>query len=246
MNKWAATARGVTLVEIIVASFLLVLIGLVCWALFKSSIDASSTGYSNIKIQENARKAMRTMESELRQAMPPLKIGNIDPYPSGVLYPCRDNADTGISNRFIFLEIYGLDGFSQTYSSNLQNYRAVEYRVLAGDSTRNYRLVRRVWEDVLDATTSTSIKGLVWNPGPVFSFNIAPYDATAGFTEDTLLELPFQNDRMYLCMSHPETRQGSMLYDYKIFRINFTLEQTIRNDPRRVKSFYVPTMVKVP
>lgn len=253
MIRNASREKGVTLVEILVASFLLVLIGLVCWALFRSSIDASSTGYVNIKIQENARHVMDTLLSEIRQTVkPPMIIGTTaKPYPSGILYPCTNDPDTNTDpdannrNRVIFLEVVGLDGFSFSYTPNLQNYRAVEYRVFPADTTRNSRIVRRVWANVQDATCTTCIRGLNYTISTGFDFNPGAYETlTSEDKEEIVLELPFRNDRMELFVSHALLPSG--MYDYKVYQISYTLEQTLNNNPNRKKELNMKSEVKLP
>ncbi len=244
MKAYVFHKKGVTLVEILVAAFLLVLVGLVCWALFRSSIDASTSGYTNIKIQENARNALRTLETELRQAVKPPKIGNIPQYTSGVLYPCTDQPDTEHTNRLLFLEVIGMDNPSTSFTQNLQFFRGIEYRVLPGDSLKGEKLVRRVWDSVQAPLSATFIRGLNWNAANGYSFTITAYDGATGYTDEVLLELPFPNDRMHLALIHPRV-ENSALYDNKIYRINYTLEQTVNNNIHRKKDFSLTTTVKI-
>lgn len=240
--------RGLSLVEVLVSAFLLVLVGIVVWALLRSNINASQHGHLEVKVQENTRQAMDTIQGEIRQASRPPRVATAFPqYPSGVLYPSRTDPDTrydgdyssgkenspGVDNqRVLLFEPTALGASNQ---ANIQNYKIVEYRVLPDtqitgeDATGYARIVRRTW-DAYDSgnTYNTYIRGLQRGTDffvdPATDFN-SGYDNSGSQVPRTILQLPNLNDSIAMSIYHQESPTGTDRYDVKVFRIRVVVKQ---------------------
>ncbi|MDQ7821892.1 MAG: hypothetical protein RDV48_03760 [Candidatus Eremiobacteraeota bacterium] len=241
---------GVSLVEVLVASFLLVIVGTITFALFKSSSDASLLGRTQVKAQQNARNAMNSLQAELRQAIKPPRLGMSPQYTSGVLYPSVLDANTAWTNgstgttdneRIIFMELYGL-GYNSSaninYQTDINQYRLVEYRVFpprtSTDANEKARLLRRTWSAYDSTSLNTAVKGLDYTSG---NFTVAlsafePDSTDTHYTETTVIELPYDNDRITLTASHPQVG-STAFYDDRIFNIKLTVIQNHKNYGQR-------------
>lgn len=71
-------AKGVTLVELLVAVALLALIMVAFYTVFKGATKAYQTGEKRVEIIQNARVAFDRMVSEIRQALPEMDDDNPD------------------------------------------------------------------------------------------------------------------------------------------------------------------------
>lgn len=69
-QKTGFTKTGFTLIEIIIASALLVMVGLIGYYLLFWGIKATDTGTLSAQIQQDAKTALSAMTNELRQAVP--------------------------------------------------------------------------------------------------------------------------------------------------------------------------------
>jgi hypothetical protein len=247
-NNGAGKSPGITLVEIIVACLLLVVVGLVTWALLKNAINATAHGHLQVKIQENARNVMNTMAGEIRQASRPPKIGTSPQYTSGVLYPPTSLQDSGTQQRILFAEMSGLGTASGiNFQTNINTYRIVEYRAFPNDATGKARIVRTVWNasstDALYITTG--VLGLSY-VDPNFNFTLTPFNGTvAPLAQNTVLELPNTNDTLSLFFSHPPLAGSLTRFDDRIFNVRLTLMQTLNNNLNRKKDHSVETVVYV-
>jgi hypothetical protein len=228
--------RGVTLIEILVACFLLIIVGLVALALFKSSIDASAHGQLGVKVQENTRNALNTISSELRQAARPPALGTSTAYTSGVLYPSINDFDTSGNGRLLFFEQSGLGATTTTnFQTNISTYRIVEYRVFPSDALGRARLVRSTWIANDTPGLNTSIRGLDWNTG-TFVVNLGQFNAgTDSLDSRTIVELNNANDTMAMEIYHP-SMTGSTQFDPRMFRVRLAIMMTLNNNLNRKKS----------
>jgi Tfp pilus assembly protein PilV len=238
-------ARGVTLIEILVACLLLVILGLVALALLKSSIDASAHGQLGVKVQENTRNALNTISSELRQAARPPTQGTAAAYLSGVLYPSTVDPDTAGTGRLLFFEQTGFGATSTTnYQTNIATYKIVEYRVFPNDGLGRARLVRSTWGADDSSSANTNIRGLDWSAG-TFSVDLAKFNAGSDSLESrTIIELNNPNDTMAMEIYHTSTT-GTAPFDYRMFRVRFALMMTLNNNLNRQKSDVVECSVYV-
>jgi Tfp pilus assembly protein PilV len=248
-QRHANRRSGMTLVEIMIAAFLLVLVGLVTWALLKNAINATAHGSLQIKIQENARNLMNTLGSEMKQASRPPKIGTSPQYTSGVLYPPTSLADTGTQQRVIFAEMSGLGTAGTTnYQTNINTYRIIEYRALPNDAANRARIVRSVWSASSSNASyiSTGILGLSY-VNPDFNFTLTPFDTggTTPLSSEIVLELPFPNDTISLFVSHSPINGSTTKFEDRIFNVRLTLMQTLNNSLTRKKDHVVETIVYV-
>lgn len=256
-------SKGLTLIEILIASFLLVVVGLITWALLKSAIEASAQGNLLIQVQENGRIAMNAVQGELRQATKPPRAGYVQ-YVSSILYPAPSlYSDT---DRLIFFEQYGLgnDG-SINYQSDINYYKIVDYWILPNkimgvgkDREGKTRLIRRTWSAIgNDATEAlTAIRGLIYNEGTgVFTTNLSRFKSTDIYeTEKVIVELPVaidennRGDKMYMKIYRPEVIQkieDSLYNEDRIFLIHMDIYQCLTTNKFRIKAHSLDCQAKL-
>jgi len=243
-----SSKKGLTLIEILIASFLLIIVGLVTWSFLKGTIQLSARGNLKIKAQENIRNAMNAMQAELRQASRPPRVGTTPQYTSGVLYPCTGDASTGGRQRVIFLELIGL---GDIYQCDFNSFRIVEYAAVtqngkypeqASTSDGNFRrIVRKTWEAYDSGSANTYIKGLSYSGG-TFSFDPSVLNSVTPTQQNDLLALPNENDKISMEIYHPPTSITSK-YEDRLFKIRLTVEQTLNNIQNKKEVFSIENMV---
>jgi len=243
------SSKGLSLIEILIASFLLIIVGLVTWSFLKGSIQLSQRGHLRVKTQENVRGAINTIQAELRQATRPPRVGTTPQYTSGVLYPCNTDASTTGRQRVIFLEI---KGFGDIYQCDFNSYTIVEYAAVtqngkyaeqATSGDGNFRrIVRKTWEAYDASSTNTYIRGLSYSGGQ-FSFDPSVLNSVTPLQQNDLLTLPNEHDKISMEIYHPPVSQGATRYEDRLFKVRLSVEQTLNNIENKKEVFAIENQV---
>ncbi|GEM_PF-1685957 len=266
VRRSSPLSKGLSLVEVLIASFLLIIVGLVTWSFLKGSIQLSQRGHLRVKTQENVRSAMNQIQGELRQAARPPRVGNNPQYTSGVLYPCTTDAssqsDTDSKNghqRVIFLEITGL---GDTYQRDLNNFKIVEYAAVTQDGRyevnggasipahvpyrddNNLRKIVRTTWDAYDTTYNTCIKGLTCDTSGNYTFTPSALPAPLPAQRNDLLTLPNSEDKVSMEIYHPPTATPGR-YEDRLFKIRLNVEQTLNNLENKREVFSIENQVNI-
>jgi len=231
--------KGITLLEIILAAFLLAGVGTIIYLFLQKNIEASALGALQIQIEQNARLAMEQVSNEARQAvLLPCK------YPSPVLWPSpalnSNNAGTvpvQNRNRFIFAEaVYDLNAGGDVL--NLNNYRWVEFRV-ERDALGLPKLCRKIYT-VNYVGSPLGIRGIHDDQ----ALNTYLDDFVSPEESEVLMSLPGGNDNIVMEISHNYLSFDNR-YDPKLFKLILTVTQCLNNDPGRAKTITLSSLIRM-
>jgi len=249
VRRSSPSSKGLSLIEILIASFLLIVVGLVTWSFLKGSIQLSQRGHLRVKTQENVRGAIDAIQAELRQATRPPRVGTTPQYTSGILFPSTADASSGGRQRLIFLEIEGL---GDIYQCDFNSYAIVEYAVMtqngqyaeqASSGDGNFRrIVRKTWEAYDPSSTSTYIRGLSYSGGQ-FAFDPSVLNNLTPLQQNDLLTLPNEHDKVSMEIYHPPISDGSTRYEDRLFKVRLQVEQTLNNIENKREVFAIENQV---
>jgi len=214
------TRRGFTLLETLIAMALLVGIGLVILALFKSGFESTAHGKMRIEVQQKARGVLERISRELGQAallpsIPGLtRSGQAEnsEAPSPVLIPAPTVSGArrwqGTSTNQVIFSVGKLGtGSSSVNTARLADYTLVEYQVkgvVRPDGTAPGPVVRRTYQafsSTSPAAYNGGIDAMNWLLTPASLTNLIPLGN--GSTEEIVASVPFpQTDGVRFTVSH--------------------------------------------
>lgn len=241
--------RGITLIEMLIATGLLVAVGLVILALFKWGFESTAHGQMRVEVQQKARLVLERMSRELSQAalLPAVpgitRTGQSESSeaPSPVLLPSpslsADRRWTGSSTNHIVFAVAEMRTGSQSVgTARLDDYSLVEYQVLGtqrADGTAPGPLVRRVYKAFASTSPvayNAAINPLTWALSPAQLSNVIMNGD--GSTQTVVETVPFpESDGIRFTVAHNADARST--FSSSLFELTVQIVQYPRGQSKR-------------
>lgn len=250
MQKLRPRPRAMTLIEIMMATALLLVVGLIIYTMLQQSARATHMGALLMEVQGVCRDLLDRVSTEMKAGvLLPATTPGTSPISSVVIWPdpyaaADNNSSTAGAdrNRVIFSSMAGTPGQPGFKASDLSNYKFVEYRVMR--DTQNRPVMARLVYGAYDPASSSGIRGLTYSSSRWVT-NLNAFTQAAAENVQTLQELPYGNDNITLTISHPpkiDPLYGTT-YDRNLFKIQITVEECLNGNLNYKRGFTLESQV---